>query len=652
MKAKYSFLLVVMIFTCSSLTGQKNLSSNPYMVGDTVTIKLDNLGDSIQWQESLDLLNWTDIPGQNLDSLVHVVDTSKYVRARVVHGNCAPYFSDTLQITANLMNCPPTVTDYDGNVYNTVSIGDQCWMKENLKATHYSDGTAIPNISDPIAWRVLGDNTFEKAYCFYNNDTSSEYGALYSWAAAMNGAYSSNTNPSGVQGVCPNGWHLPSDLEWTELTDSLGGVAVAGGKLKEFGAIHWNSPNVDATNSSGFTGLPGGGRTSDYGTFVALGASGYWWSTAVTNYVGVWCRRLDNTIAQVARVSYYMSSGFSVRCIYGSNLVQPNFPIVLTDSIGNITQSTASCVGEVVNSGGDSVITRGICWNTTGMPTVSNSFLLAGSGIGSFTCSMANLSTSTTYFVRAFANNSVGTSYGNEISFTTLNDTTLLCGDSIADIDGNIYIVVHIGNQCWMAENLRVTHYPNGDIIPYITNAADWLGLGYWDPGYCYYNHDTSYATTYGALYTWMAMADSSPSSNSIPSNMQGICPSAWHIPSDEEWKILQGFADSQYIYPSYEWNNWAWQGTDVGTKLRTKYGWYNNGDGIDSHGFAAYPTGEANWTSFSNLGYYASFWTSTKYGTGNTYHAIYRKLVYSGSTIYRGTSYMDIGRSIRCVKD
>ena len=125
-----------------------------------------------------------------------------------------------------------TCKDYDTNDYTSVTIGNQVWMAENLKATHYPNGTAIPYVTDNTAWGNLGDNNTDDAYCYYNNNAGGEagtYGALYTWAAAMgDNAVSSSTNPSGVQGACPAGWHLPSDAEWTELTDYLGGTSVAG----------------------------------------------------------------------------------------------------------------------------------------------------------------------------------------------------------------------------------------------------------------------------------------------------------------------------------------------------------------------------------------------------------------------------------------
>ena len=144
-----------------------------------------------------------------------------------------------------------------------------------------------------------------------NNNT---YGVLYNWPAAMNGAASSTTNPSGVQGVCPTGWHLPSDAEWTELTDYLGGTSVAGGKLKETGTTHWASPNTGATNETGFTALPGGDRNG-YGGFNDVGSYGSWWSSTEYSTDDALSRRLDYDGSNLFNDGSYEKIGFSVRCV-------------------------------------------------------------------------------------------------------------------------------------------------------------------------------------------------------------------------------------------------------------------------------------------------------------------------------------------------
>ena len=156
------------------------------------------------------------------------------------------------------------VTDIDGNIYHTVKIGAQLWTMENLKTTRYNDGAAIPLVTDSSAWT----NLTTPGRCWYNNDSGSyanPYGALYNW-------YTINTGK-----LAPAGWHVPSDSEWTVLSTYLGDGA--GGKLKEVGTTHWQSCNTDATNETGFSGLPGGWRYS--GTFLYIGIYGYWWSSTV-----------------------------------------------------------------------------------------------------------------------------------------------------------------------------------------------------------------------------------------------------------------------------------------------------------------------------------------------------------------------------------
>src|SRR5574344_879069 len=200
----------------------------------------------------------------------------------------------------------------DNQTYRIVTIGSQTWMAENLKY--------LPSVVGP----ETGSQTTPHYYVYGYNGTNvtdakatanyTTYGVLYNWPAAMNGAASSTTNPSGVQGVCPDGWHLPSDAEWTELTDYLGGTSDAGGKLKETGTTHWNSPNTGATNETGFTALPGGGR-SNKGAFDYIGSYGYWWSATESGTNGAWLRGMGYNGGSVGRGYNGKELGFSVRCL-------------------------------------------------------------------------------------------------------------------------------------------------------------------------------------------------------------------------------------------------------------------------------------------------------------------------------------------------
>ncbi len=200
----------------------------------------------------------------------------------------------------------PNITDVENNTYKTVFIGTQQWMGENLKVSKYSDGTTIPNITDNALW---ASNT-TGAWCYYNNDATNDakYGKLYNWYAV-----SKTTN--GNKNVCPTGWHVPTDDEWTVLTNYLGGLSVAGGKMKEVGTTSWISSNEDMTNTSLFTGLPGGGRyyIGDYGN---IGNHGYWWSSTEVSTDAAWYRFLNIPAASDAdRGDNYKISGFSVRCL-------------------------------------------------------------------------------------------------------------------------------------------------------------------------------------------------------------------------------------------------------------------------------------------------------------------------------------------------
>jgi uncharacterized protein (TIGR02145 family) len=192
-----------------------------------------------------------------------------------------------------------TITDIDGNVYHTITIGTQTWMAENLKVTKYRNGDTIPNVTNGTQWYNLTTG----AYCDYENTDSNStiYGKLYNWYAVADS-----------RNIAPTGWHVASDEEWTTLTTLLGGEDVAGGKLKEKGTAHWLSPNYGATNETGFSSLPGGPYNG--GSFFSLGSNGYWWSSTV-NSSNAWYRSVNYSFGEVNRNNYSQSIGFSVRCV-------------------------------------------------------------------------------------------------------------------------------------------------------------------------------------------------------------------------------------------------------------------------------------------------------------------------------------------------
>jgi uncharacterized protein (TIGR02145 family) len=193
-----------------------------------------------------------------------------------------------------------SVRDIDGNSYKTIAIGTQVWMAENLKTTRYADGTPIPVVEKYDEWLALTT----PAYALYNNDASNldVYGALYNWHAVQSGK------------LCPKGWHVPDNADWTTLIIYLGGSNVAGNDMKEAGSAHWKSPNFGATNVSGFTALPGGFRSSN-GSFNYLGISAYWWTSSEFSPANAYYLSMSFRQGFVFKNISMKSSGYCVRCI-------------------------------------------------------------------------------------------------------------------------------------------------------------------------------------------------------------------------------------------------------------------------------------------------------------------------------------------------
>ena len=297
------------------------------------------------------------------------------------------------------------VTDVDGNVYQTITIGTQTWMTSNLKTTHYRDGSLIANVSDSAAWSKLVTG----AYCDYANDAvnGNNYGHLY------NGYAVSNISP-----IAPTGWHVPNDTEWTTLSDYLGGADVAGGRLKETktDAFNWTDPNTAATNEIGFSALPGGYR-HNRSNFYQKNEYGHWWSSSAittTNYA--WSRGLIFNAGDILK--YYgfdKGCGFSVRCM------KDMLPAVTTAAVSAITSTTAISGGMETYNGGAPITAKGICWSTSPAPTTAETTKTVETvTTAKYASTMTNLTANKTYYVRAYITNYLGTTYGEEFSFTTL----------------------------------------------------------------------------------------------------------------------------------------------------------------------------------------------------------------------------------------
>jgi uncharacterized protein (TIGR02145 family) len=193
----------------------------------------------------------------------------------------------------------------NGTPTPVMTICCQSWMTKNLDVATYRNGDPIPKVTNDAVWAALTTG----AYCYYNNDSATYaaiYGKLYNGFAVND-----------PRGLAPEGWHVPSDFEWTTLENCLGGASVAGGAMKEMFTAHWTTPNTGATNTSGFTSVPGGNRGSagTWGTFGILGNDGYWWSSSASTGTGAWYRNHNYNVTATSRSGALYRNGFSVRCV-------------------------------------------------------------------------------------------------------------------------------------------------------------------------------------------------------------------------------------------------------------------------------------------------------------------------------------------------
>lgn len=344
-----------------------------------------------------------------------------------------------------------------------------------------------------------------------------------------------------------------------------------------------------------------------------------------------------------------------------SNLVNNNPPTVSTDSISAYTGTTAYINATIVNQGTTGIIESGVCWSSTNpFPSIGNNHTTDGSGIGSYVSYITGLTPNTTYYIRAFATNSIGTAYGAPLSFTTPTN----CG-VVTDWDGNIYNTTYIGNQCWMKENLKVTHYSNGvsivkgtyaNSVEYTTNANY----------YFVYNDDNSNISKFGLLYTWYAMMNGAGSSSNNPSGVQGVCPNGWHLPSHAEWCQLEN-----YLEPGIDGtcSTTGYRGSMAKTMATPNYWssypanmlapgyWQTDTSNFNNSGFSAIPGGVIT-SYYDNYNYRASssgqnsdanFWSCTATGT---YSAYYRSIGYSNPGSYSSSYYRSYALSVRCLKN
>ena len=623
-----------------------------------------------------------------LQDLLYCRDNPLYVVAFAESSNCAqPVYGQVFEVIlkAQVEHCG-TVTDVDGNVYSTVKLGSQCWMQENLRVTRYQndDGTPGDEIQLLFAGAITVNNPQAKTLkARINNYVDSsmveKYGYLYTWNAMMNDAPASSNNPSGVRGICPIGWHAPSDKEWDQLHDYVKsqylqygcdcdsnylGKAFVTSNFR----IDTNNCNVGynpkTNNATGFSAYPVDlyfDSDEDARQNPENGYSAWFWTTTDYDYSGSKEILTFYTMSRFPNMRWSIwteGTGISVRCVRDESVL--NVPRVSTSSVNNVSNSSADIKGIISFDGGADVTERGFCYATTPNPTTDDSKVMMGNGTGEFMTTVGGLVPGTLYYVRAFATNSEGTAYGNSVMVMPGNRDSQPCEGTptMQDADGNVYNTVQIGDQCWMKENLRVTKYADNTAIA----IADTLGSETVAFRYAP-NNDAANVAEYGYLYNWAAVMNGEESSNVNPNPVQGVCPTGWHVPSDNEFNKMLEYVRDQAVFNCGENRLYVAKALSAKNNWKVEYNpkqcivgydlMYNN-----ATNFSALPAGRTylQQTSYHpwNFSSYAFFWTST-YST-NIIMTDDQPTGYiiktDGPTVWRDRYHKHVGMSVRCLKD
>jgi uncharacterized protein (TIGR02145 family) len=312
----------------------------------------------------------------------------------------------------------------------------------------------------------------------------------------------------------------------------------------------------------------------------------------------------------------------AISCKKENEQMQGQPPVLSTRHVYPITSTTANCGGDITNDGGAKVTARGVCWSKTPNPTTADNKTVDDTGTGTFKSEITGLTATTSYYVRAYATNSVATGYGNELSFKTYTGT-------ISDVEGNVYNIMRIGTQTWMVENLKTTRFNDNTAIPLVSDNAEWEELS--TPGYCWYNNIPSlYKLNFGALYNFFVI-------DNARNGGKNLCPTGWHVPTNAEWTTIATFLGGDSI---------------AGGKMKeTITLWLSPNTGATNEsGFTALPGGGRYYNGiFDGTGSNGCWWSSTELLTSS---ARGRFLYYDYRLIYSGSGSKRDGFSVRCLKD
>jgi uncharacterized protein (TIGR02145 family) len=530
--------------------------------------------------------------------------TTYYVRAYATNSAGTAYGNEisftttsiavaTLTTTAATAITQTTATA-GGNITadggGAVTVRGTCWattINPSITDSKTTDGTGTGIFTSSLTGLLPGTIYHIRAYA--TNSAGTAYGTDLTFT----------TNPIVIPTITTN----TAVTSITQTTAASGGNVTAdgGGTVSAKGVCWAITANPSITNSKTSDGTGTGSFTSNLSPL--LPGTTYHIRAYATNSAGT---------------AYGTDVSFTTNPIV--------IPTITTAAITSITQTTAVSGGNVSADGGVTVSAKGVCWATTPNPAITNSKTTDGTGTGGFTSSLTPLLSGTTYYVRAYATNSVGTAYGNQLIFTTAGTLT--------DNDGNTYNTVKIGDQWWMAENLKTRKLNDNTAIPNVTDNTAWTLLT--TPALCWINNDeATYKPIYGTMYNWLAV------------NTGNLCPTGWHVPSDAEYKTMELYLG---LAPA-DIDLWGWRGTDQGSQLKNTTGWAAGQNGTNTSGFSALPGGYryAATGVFNDVGNLSYWWTSTADGTTAAW---YRRLDGNNTGVYHASTSMLGGKYVRCIKN
>lgn len=462
------------------------------------------------------------------------------------------------------------------------------------------------------------------------------------WGISANPTIAGNktTNGSGLGTFTSNITGLSEGITYHVRAYATNSKGTAYGNEVTFTTLAMTIPSVTtlAATEISFTSAKTGGNVTSDGLSTVT-ARGVCWSTTpgptiagnkTTNGTGV--GTFASTLTGLTDGTTYYVRAYATNSkgtAYGNEITfsttAATSATLTTAALTALTLTGVTSGGNITNDGGAAVTARGVVYGTTPGPTVTGTKTTNGSGTGTYVSNVTGLTPGTVYYLRAYATNSKGTVYGNELTFVT----------PIADVDGNVYKTVVIGNQIWMAENLKTTRFNNNAAIPNVTDSLQWMTLT--TPAYCWYRNRES-NKQYGALYTWYTISGGN------------LCPQGWHVPTNAEYQTMEVAIG----VPADSVNNWGWRGNGAGTKLKDATAW-GAGNGTNTTGFTALPSGYRAWANseFRGLGIISYLWTASDDAVnGHPDVGWYRRLDATSPWIYKATTGKTGGKSVRCMKN